>query len=75
LLDTVLLYNGVYFKLGVKRTFQELKPLHLSPVFEENIKIFDDALENFIINYDRVGISPKHYKDVDEFVKEYKRIF
>ena len=37
LLDAVMLYNGRYFKLGIKRTFEELANLNLSPCFEEEI--------------------------------------
>lgn len=29
MLDAVMLYHGRYFKRGVKRTFEELKPLHI----------------------------------------------
>ena len=177
LLDTVMLYNGMYFRLGIKRTFKELEPLNISPLFVENIntiihskavdeimlslkamllyvedyisvankrekpsaqniagsyeemysnwrnkieeaanngdvfssfmnlcslksmlhdiagdveiedfdimlnfnpndlyqniKIFDDVLEKYKKNYDRAGILPKHYANVNEFAKDY----
>ncbi len=37
LLDTIMLFNGRYFKLGIKRTFQELEKMKLSPCFKEGI--------------------------------------
>jgi len=38
LTDAVMLYHGQYFRRGTKRTFEELAPLGLDPVFEENIR-------------------------------------
>ncbi len=37
-LDLVMLWNGKYFKKGVKRTFEELEGLHLPESFRENIQ-------------------------------------
>lgn len=52
LLDTVMLYNGMYFKLGIKRTFKELEPLNMSPLFMENINsiIHSKAVDEIILN-------------------------
>lgn len=36
-LDAVMLWNGVYFKRGVKRTFEELEGLDVPDDFEQNI--------------------------------------
>ena len=38
LLDAVMLYHGTYFKLGVKRTFEELAALPIDDVFAQTIK-------------------------------------
>ena len=38
LLDAVMLYHGTYFKLGVKRTFEELASLPLDGVFVQTIQ-------------------------------------
>lgn len=38
LLDAVMLYHGTYFKLGVKRTFEELAALPLDEVFVQTIQ-------------------------------------
>ena len=37
LLDAVMLYHGRYFRRGVKRTFEELEPLHIPFNIRENI--------------------------------------
>ena len=37
LLDAVMLFNGKYFKLGVKRTFEEIKKLSINRLFTDNI--------------------------------------
>ena len=36
-LDAVMLWNGTYFKRGIKRTFEELKELDIPDDLEENI--------------------------------------
>ncbi len=37
-LDIVMLWNGKYFKYGIKRTFEEIEGLHLPEGFKENIE-------------------------------------
>ena len=37
LLDAVMLFNGKYFKLGVKRTFEEINNLPIDKSFRDNI--------------------------------------
>lgn len=50
-LDAVMLWNGVYFKRGVKRTFEELEGLDLPDDFEKNIMRIVQAK-----NYIELGI-------------------
>lgn len=38
LLDAVMLWNGRYFKRGIKRTFEELAPLSLPENFEKSVE-------------------------------------
>lgn len=37
----------------------------------QNIHVYDIALEKYKKTYDRAGISPKHFANVDEFTKYY----
>ena len=37
----------------------------------KNAKIFDDAMEDYRQEYERLGMEPVRYADVDAFVKEY----
>jgi len=37
----------------------------------KNAKIFDDALEDYCQEYERLGMEPLRYPDVDAFVKDY----
>lgn len=36
-----------------------------------NVEVFDDALNQYLQEYARAGISPKHFANVDEFVEFY----
>ena len=36
-----------------------------------NVTIFDNALEKYLREYEKVGIKPKHFKDVDTFAEAY----
>lgn len=38
---------------------------------EENAGVFDKALSSYLAEYEKVGISPKHYRNVEEFAKDY----
>lgn len=139
LLDTVMLWNGRYFKKGVKRTFEELEEVMLpehfvsgieavvmskdireirnaltdlmaavkrfavraeaksepsqamfddiarevaigeyrvmdfySPVMlADNAAAYDDALHRYLLEYQKAGIVPKHYSNVEEFAEDY----
>lgn len=37
----------------------------------DNAKVFDDALEKYRYEYEKLGIKPRFFKNVDEFVKVY----
>lgn len=36
-----------------------------------NIKVFDDALEKYRYEYEKLGIKPRFFKNIDEFVQDY----
>ncbi len=36
-----------------------------------NTKVFDDALEKYRYEYEKLGIKPRFFKNIDEFVKVY----
>lgn len=38
---------------------------------EENAGVFDKALSNYLAEYEKVGICPKHFGNVEEFVEDY----
>ena len=38
---------------------------------EENAGVFDKALSNYLAEYEKVGICPKHFGNVAEFVEDY----
>lgn len=37
----------------------------------DNTKVFDDTLEKYRYEYEKLGIKPKFFKNIDEFVKVY----
>lgn len=37
----------------------------------DNTKVFDDALEKYRYEYERLGIEPRCFKNIDEFIKVY----
>ena len=51
-LDAVMLWNGTYFKRGVKRTFEELDGLDIPDDFEQNVMKIVQAK-----NYIELGIA------------------
>ena len=43
---------------------------------EENVDVFDQALNKYLTEYEKAGICPKHFENVTEFVEDYnKKIF
>ena len=38
---------------------------------EDNAHVFDETLSNYLAEYEKVGMCPKRYESVDEFVKDY----
>ena len=38
---------------------------------EMNVCVFNTALSNYLAEYEKVGIRPKHYGSVEEFEKDY----
>ncbi len=38
---------------------------------EHNVAVFDNALEKYLSEYEKAGIKPKHFKDVDAFAEVY----
>ena len=54
LLDAVMLYHGRYFQKGVKRTFEELKSLHMPFDIEEGIM---DIIRTETADEIRIGLT------------------
>ena len=40
---------------------------------EENVDVFDNALSNYLAEYEKVEICPRHFKNVTEFVEDYEK--
>ena len=40
---------------------------------EENVEVFNNALSNYLAEYEKVGICPRHFKNVTEFVEDYEK--
>lgn len=40
---------------------------------EENVYVFDRTLRNYLAEYEKVGICPKHFESVTEFVEDYNK--
>ena len=38
---------------------------------ENNVCVFDKAMSNYLTEYEKVGMRPKHYGNVEEFEKDY----
>ena len=38
---------------------------------EGNVRVFDNGLKQYLEEYETAGISPRHYKDVEEFIRSY----
>ena len=37
---------------------------------EENVEVFNNALSNYLVEYENVGICPRHFKNITEFVED-----
>ena len=55
------------FDIGSYRLMDEYNPDSL----EDNVRVFDHALQKYEAIYQRAGISVKRFKNVDEFVADY----
>lgn len=43
---------------------------------EENVDVFNQALNKYLAEYEKVGIRPKHFESMTEFAEDYnKEIF
>ena len=40
---------------------------------EKNVAVFDQALNKYLAEYEKVGICPKHFENVTEFVEVYNK--
>ena len=40
---------------------------------EENVDVFDQALNKYLAEYEKVGICPKHFESMTEFVEDYEK--
>ncbi|MDE7354064.1 MAG: nucleotidyltransferase domain-containing protein [Acetatifactor sp.] len=41
---------------------------------EGNVRAFDNGLKQYLEEYEKAGISPRHYKDVEEFISSYLQV-
>lgn len=40
---------------------------------EENVGVFDQALNKYLAEYEKVGIRPKHFESITEFIESYNK--
>ncbi len=40
---------------------------------EENVEVFNQALNKYLAKYEKAGICPKHFESVTEFAKDYNK--
>ena len=40
---------------------------------EENVGVFDQALNKYLAEYGKVGICPKHFESMTEFIESYNK--
>ena len=40
---------------------------------EENVDVFDQALNKYLAEYEKAGICPKHFESVTEFAEDYNK--
>ena len=40
---------------------------------EENVDVFDQALNKYLAEYEKVGIRPKHFESMTEFIESYNK--
>ncbi len=40
---------------------------------EENVDVFDQALNKYLAEYEKVGIGPKHFESMTEFIESYNK--
>ncbi len=40
---------------------------------EENVDVFNQALNKYLAEYEKVGICPKHFESVTEYVEDYNK--
>ena len=40
---------------------------------EENVDVFDQALNKYLAEYGKVGICPRHFESVAEFIESYNK--
>ena len=40
---------------------------------EENVDVFDQALNKYLAEYEKVGICPKHFESMTEYAEDYNK--
>ena len=40
---------------------------------EENVDVFNQALNKYLAEYEKAGICPKHFENVTEFFEDYNK--
>ncbi|MGN0142444.1 MAG: hypothetical protein ACI4AD_09460, partial [Roseburia sp.] len=53
--------------IGEYRVMDSYSPVMLA----DNAAAYDDALHRYLLEYQKAGIVPKHYSNVEEFAEDY----
>ena len=40
---------------------------------EENVEVFNQALNKYLAEYEKVGICPRHFESMTEFIESYNK--
>lgn len=59
--------------LGFYKTDSEIMDKFTPQKLEENVEVFDHALNKYLAEYEKAGICPKHFESVTEFVEDYNK--
>ena len=59
-------YNGKFHRCIESKEFT---PKNL----EENVDAFNQALNKYLAEYEKVGICPKHFESITEFLESYNK--
>lgn len=71
LLSLQYMFHGIaeYIEVDDFEIMDKFNPKKL----EENVDVFDQALNKYLAEYEKVGICPKHFESVTEFAEDYNK--